>query len=102
MKELDNYIYWTLSEKTFDLYKKSLCLNFVSFCKQLKNKLELGEMSTEYVRIFARMYLELHLIYDLSDDEGLDYVYDYFIKEKFLIFEDAVRHIKKSFKNSYN
>lgn len=44
----------------------------------------------------------LNKIYGLSVDESNQYIADFFLLEKYLVFEKPVRLISEYFKNSFN
>jgi hypothetical protein len=102
MGKLDNYIYYTICEKSYELFEKSNYLTYNSFCNGIKFAIKLNDLSYDENQRIVDILKHVSLIYDLKYSEAGEYIHNYFMEEKFLIFEEPVRLISEYFKNSLN
>jgi hypothetical protein len=102
MNTFDNYIYYSICEKSYELFEKSNYLTYSSFCNGIKNAIELNNFSYDENRRIVDILSYISLIYGLKYSEIGEYIHNYFMGDKFLTFEEPVRLIKEYFKNSFN
>jgi hypothetical protein len=103
MDELRNYIFYSICEKSYELFEKtSNYSTYVNFCTGLKNSIELEKIDYEDSHRIMDIFGYIKKIYGLEYDESGEYVKDFFLKEKYRDFERPVRLIKEYFSNSLN
>jgi hypothetical protein len=103
MDELKNYIFYSICEKSYDLFEKtSYYSTYVNFCAALKNSIELDRIDYEDSNRVVYILDYLKEIYGLEYDESGGYVKDFFLLEKYKDFERPVRLIREYFSNSLN
>lgn len=102
MNNLDNYIYYTICEKSYMLFETSKFNTYRSFCNSLKSAIKLNSFSKRECGWFFELNLYLNLIYGFDKKTSSEYVFKYFYDEKYLIFEESVRLMRIYFKNSFN
>lgn len=103
MNSLDNYIYYSLCEKSYELFKMGNYSTYRNFCKNIKNEIEMNKVSHSTTNfIFWKLGEYLKMIYGFDFNESLGYIIDYFLKEKYKIFEEPMICIASAYKNSFN
>ena len=102
MNKLDNYIFYSICERSFELFKDTKFVTFTIFCDSLKASIELGDLSKKELFIMYEIGNYLEKLYDLDFTEKNSYVADFFLKQKVYQFERSVRMMQEYFRNSFN
>lgn len=102
MNSLKNYIFLSICEKSLELFKDSLSQTYFGFCNTIKSSMELGQLGKYQLFIIYEITDYLRLIYNLTDEECNEYIADFFLVQKFLLFEKPVKLTLEHFKNSFN
>jgi hypothetical protein len=102
MDKLDNYIYYSICEKSYELFEDSNFMSYRMFCNSMKNSIILKDIGKSESNIIGEISRNLQLIYHLDYEESMEYIGEYFLNDKFVIFEEPVRLVKDFFKNSFN
>lgn len=102
MNKLDNYIFYTICEKFYELYKDSNFITFRRFCENFTVSFKLNNFNNKELRMISEIVNHLKLIYNLELDEGIDYISFFLTNEKWVIFDETVIYMNKYFKNSFN
>lgn len=102
MNKLENYIFLSICEKSLDLFKDSYFSTYLGFCNTLRSSMETADLSRGDLYVIYEIDDYLRKIYDLSVEESNQYIADFFLLEKYLVFEKPVRLISEYFKNSFN
>jgi hypothetical protein len=102
MDNLKNYIYYSICEKSYELFEKTNYMTYTAFCNGIKNSILLDEMDYEDSHRIMDIFDYIRKIYGLEYNESGDYIKEYFIEEKFREFERPIRLINEYFKNSLN
>ncbi len=102
MDKLENYIFLSICEKTLELFKDSYFKTYSSFCSTLKSSMEIEDLNRGDLYIIYEIDDYLTKIYDLSVEENNKYIADFFLLEKYLLFENTVRLTLEHFKNSFS
>lgn len=102
MVTLDNYIYNTICEKTLDLYKKTKYISHSAFCYGFKNSLLLEHLDRVESTILFEISKDIELIYGLKRGSSTHYLIEYFLTEKWLIYEESANLVKTQFINSFS
>lgn len=100
MNKLKNFIFFSICEIALVVYKNTNCSTFNGFCLTFKTTLLTENLNSRDLSIFYRMSDYIELIYGISNEESQQYIVDFFILEKYLVFSDSVRLINEHFKNS--
>lgn len=101
---LDNYIYYSICDKSYDIFKRSAYSTYRNFCNNIKHEIESnsGSLHTTTNFIFWQIGEYIKVVYDLDFNQCLDYIFKYFINEKYKTFEEPMVCIKSAYKNSFN
>jgi len=102
MDDLKNYIYYSICEKSYELFEKTNYTTYTAFCNGIKNSILLEDMDYEDSHRIMDIFDYIRKIYGLEYHESGDYIKGYFIDEKFRDFERPIRLINEYFKNSLN
>jgi hypothetical protein len=102
MSKLDNYIYYSICEKSYELFKESNFMSYRMFCFSFKNSILLNDFGSKEFRIIDELYTYLRLIYDLDYNIAYEYIGEYFLDDKCIKFEEPVRLVRDYFKNSFS
>jgi hypothetical protein len=102
MDDLKNYIYYSICEKSYELFEKTNYMTYTAFCNGLKNAILLDELDYDDSHKLMDIFSYVKKIYGLEHNESGDYVRSYFIDEKFREFENPIRLMNEYFKNSLN
>jgi len=102
MTKFDNYIYYSICEKTLELKSKTFYMSYSTFCQGLKSSFLLGVLDKRETSIVSELYEYLRLLYGLNGSIINEYIIRYFIEEKWETFEEPVRLINEYYSNSFN
>ena len=102
INKLENYIFLSICEKSLDLFKDSYFNTYIGFCGTLKAAMETEDLGRGDLYVIYEIDDYLRKIYDLSVEESNQYIADFFLLEKYLVFEKPVRLISEYFNNSFN
>lgn len=102
MNKLENYIFLSICEKSLDLFKGSYFSTYANFCGTLKVSMETEDLSRGDLYVVYEIDDYLRTIYGLSVEESNKYIADFFLTEKYLLFEKPVRLTLEYFKNSFH
>jgi hypothetical protein len=102
MDDLKNYIYYSICEKSYELFEKTNYMTYTAFCNGLKNAILLDDFDYDNSHKLMDIFSYVKKIYGLEHNESSDYVRSYFIDEKFREFENPIRLMNEYFKNSLN
>ena len=102
MNKFDNYIYYTICEKTLELAKRTRYRTHSTFCQGFKNSMLMESFDRREMAILYEIHDHLRVMYGLDGPTTNDYIVVFFIDEKWLIFEESVRLMKEYFPNSFN
>ena len=80
MSKLNNYIYYSICEKSYELFKESNFMSYRMFCFSFKNSILLNDFGSKEFRIIDELYTYLRLIYDLDYNIAYEYIGEYFPK----------------------
>lgn len=97
MNRFDNYVFYAICEKTYEHFSVTKFSNYILYCNYMKNTFLLENFSRK--EMFALSVISKHLnhVYGLNIEEGMEYIIVFFLEDKFLRFEEAVRLMKKHF-----
>lgn len=111
MSELDNYIYYSICEKSYEVFQNNLdvnyphnydiikCSNYRSFCILMQHSMKLKDLSGRETKHISLLKAYLILIYGLTSDESMEYIFNYFMDERYIYLEEPVRLMNIYFKN---
>jgi len=102
MNNLDNYIYYTICEKSYELFEKTKYMNYPSFCNGFKTAMILNDFSKKECSLLFELNIYLNIIYGFDKETSAEYIGKYFIEDKYVTFEEPMRLTKFYFKNSFN
>ena len=89
----DNFVYMTICETSFDLFKKTHFLTYRNYCQTLKLSIRDGKLSKKEMGDINHIADVLDKIYTMDRKSTGMYISDFFEKEKYLKFEKPVRYM---------
>lgn len=102
MVKFENYIFLTICEKSYELFKKTKFMTFIAYCNNFKNCFKLTKFSENELSDINNMVFFIQKIYALKLDESFSYVRNFFIFDKYIIFEESSRLTMEYYNNCYN
>jgi len=103
MNILDNYIYYSVCEKAYELFNENTYYQtFGNFCKSFNTSIMLNNLNKKELEQIYTLCDYLEKIYGLTFEECNLYITDFFLLEKWITFEMSVRMMNAHFKNSFN
>lgn len=102
MDVLKNYIFYSICEKSYELFTESNYVTYVNFCLGLKTSIELENLDSKDSARIIEILDYLKQIYGFEYTESGEYVKSFFVEEKYKDFERNVRLVKEFFINSFN
>lgn len=97
MAVLDNHIYYSICEKTFEEYKKSHFPTYRNFSRDVKSELHSQNYSPSTLLMLTRVVKYIDFIYCLGESKCWDYIIDFYAEEQYAVFEKSVRAMKELF-----
>ena len=101
MNKLTNYIYLSISEKSFEIYEKTRFMSYFTYCENMKNNIKLNCFTKKESAQLFSIFIYLNTIYGLDKQTSFDYILEYFLDEKYRHFEEPVRLMREYFRNSF-
>lgn len=102
MSKFNNYVYLTICEVSYELFKKTFFSTYINYCKKFNLSLEDGKLGTREKSDLIEMFDVLHLIYGFKDDESLKYIQTFFKCDKILDFEKYNVEMRELFPQAFN
>ena len=104
MVKLDNYVFLTICEKSYELFKKSNFMTYAAYCNNIGISFKIGRdhFSRNELSDITDMVLFVNKIYNFSSNESLKYVENFFVLKKHLVFEYISRITLQQYNNCYN
>jgi hypothetical protein len=102
MIKFDNYIFLTICEKSYELFKETKYMTYIAYCNNFKVCFKLGKFSNVESSHISEIINFIKKIYDLDTDEAFKYIKNFFMLDKHLIFEESSRLTMKHYNNCYN
>jgi hypothetical protein len=102
MVNLDNYIYYSICEKSFDFYKYSHFSTYRNFCNIIRLEAKYNSLTNSNIILFNEISKYLYDIYNLDRATSLKYIVDFFDEEKYIVFYEPVKLVASIYKNSFN
>jgi hypothetical protein len=102
MIKLNNYIYYSICEKSLELMNETVYRNYSDFCEYLRNSILLESLGRFDMRIFRGLNQYLKIVYGFDIGVANEYIVDFFINKKWEIFEESVKLMKSAFPNSFH
>ena len=102
MNKLENHIFYTICDKSFQLFKLSNYLSFHSFCNGLNVAMKLHLKERKAQRNITQIVTYVALVYGLEFTETLEYLIDFLDGQKYFEYQESVMLVHEYFKNSFN
>lgn len=97
--KFDNYVYMSICEVTLKTFEETDFTTYAAYCRILSMKIMDRKLSKrDNAHMFA-IYDELTRIYSMDTRTMGRYISDFFMLEKFKIFEKPVRLMDEAFPN---
>lgn len=87
----DNFVYMTICEISFDLFKKSKCMTYQNYCNLLKLSILDGKLSGGETSDIFEIMKVLDKLFSMNDKDTGMYIRNFFTEQKYLKFEYPVR-----------
>lgn len=93
MSKYENHIFLTICEASIELYKKSVFLTYVNYCRNMGSSLRSDLLTKNQNVDIIKIINVLDKIFTLSGEDTGKYIYDYFNldSEKIIEFEKCVK-----------
>ena len=94
MRKFENHVYMDICESSYGIFEKTRYSTYLNFCRIIKIKLEnndIDKVVESQVLFIAKVIGKL---FAFDRQMSVDYIYKFFIQEKYLIFESPVRQMK--------
>lgn len=100
---LDNYIFFTICEKSLEIYKEQRVYNvtYNSFCNIFRCALETQDLTKWQTSFIFKLNIYLNKIYGFDKAKSADYIARFFIDEKYFLFEEPTKFMMYYFRHSY-
>ena len=102
MTKFDNYVFMTICETSFDLFKKSQFSTYVNYCKTLNLSLKSGKLDRKETADIIKISNDLVLIYGFDDETCGRYIAEYFDCDRYADFQKIVIMTREYFSFSFN
>ncbi len=102
MNSLDNYIYYSICEKSIEFAEKSHYMTYRTYCISIRNSMKQQDLSRSEDEMIYGVSDEIRLIYGIGPLESIEYIFNYFLEEKYVDYEEPVKLIRNCFNNSFN
>lgn len=102
MDKLENYIFYSICEKSYELFENTNYSTYRMFCISFKNTIKLNNIDDNDYNIINEIYYYLNIIYNLDYETSVGYIGKYFLEEKYIKFEVPFRLVLEYFRDSYN
>lgn len=99
MNRFRNRIYYSICQKTYELFKNSGYQTFRNYSKSVKNDILTASLSNNTTHLVTTIIIYLKKIYALTDEESLSFIVDYFSTDAYVTFEENVRGMNTLFIN---
>jgi hypothetical protein len=100
--KLDNYIYLTICEESFKLFKKTNFSTYNNYCKTFYLSLSSNDLSSREKSDLISLLNVLDLIYGLDDKDAFKYIMEFLACDKILDFELYVREMYNCYPLAFN
>ena len=88
----DNFVYLTICEASFDLFKESNCMTYQNYCNLFKFSIQDGKLSKKEMSDIAFIIKFVDKVFSMDYETTAMYVKNFFILEKYKKFEMPVRY----------
>lgn len=102
MTKFDNYVFMTICETSFDLFKKSQFSTYVNYCKTLNLSLKSGILDRKETADIIKISSDLVLIYGFDDATCGKYIAEYFDCGRYGEFQKCVMITREFFGFAFN
>lgn len=102
MKKFNNYVFLTICEETFKLFKTTYFSTYRNYCKTLYLSLESNNLTAREKSNIVHLFDSLNLIYGLTDSESLFYIKKYLNCDMLHEFELYIRDMQEFFPEIFN
>jgi len=102
MDKLENYIYYSICEKSYELFEDTNFSTYRMYCYSFRDYINLGIIGENEFETIDVISKHLELIYNIEYKVAVQYIGSYFLDEKYVIFEQPVRLVREYFRNSFN
>lgn len=104
MKGIENYIFMSICETSFDFFGTTKFVTYTSFCKDFAFAMVDGKFSFSQRQLLTKLGSMLEKLYAMNNDEVGYYINAYFTLDvqQLANFQKVVRSMKEFYPMSYN
>ncbi len=102
MQKFDNYVYLSICEITYKIYKSSHFMTYINYCKTLKVSIETNSIDNKETAQIIKVFNYLSKIYGFSDIESLDYLKKFLKLDTLIEFQKCVEAEKNASGNLFD
>lgn len=90
MQKFNNYVFLSLCEITYKLYKKSHYMTYVNYCKTFNVSIKTNNLDKKETEHLIKIFDYIGKIYGFSDAESFDYLVKFFNLDNLIDFQKCV------------
>ena len=102
MNNINNLVYYTICEKSYELFKLTKYQSYYSFCNALNAYIKDNNIKSKEFRVSVEILRYLNTIFGFEYIESWNYLLDYLDNEEYKNFESSVLLMRKYFWKSLN
>lgn len=93
MSKFDNHVYMTICESSYELFEKTRFGTYQNFCWTIKNEIRTSTLTKTSEQRLCYVSMVIEKLFAFDPPTGMQYVIDFFYKEKYAVFEVPVRYM---------
>lgn len=102
MNNLDNYIYLSIAEVTYECFLKTKFMTYTGYCHTLLHSIKSGNFSNKERGDLMKIITYLEKIYGLEKNEINNYILNFFEYGDHAMFGRCVKETLEFFPRSFN
>ncbi len=101
VNKLENYVFYTICERAYILFKKTYYLSFHSFCNGLDVSIKLNRPTRAERNQITQIVTYVSLVYGMDYVETTEYLLDFLERKKYFEYQESVMLVAEYFKNPF-
>ncbi len=97
MTKFDNHVYIIICEVTLSLHKDTFFSSHIGYCMNMSACMKDGNLTKKQKEHICKIADVLDLVFSMNAQTTGAYISDYFLLEKFRVFQQTVLEIKEYF-----
>lgn len=97
MNKFENFIYLSICDITMPMFKKTKFMTYINYCRYMHDSITNNNLSGIERDNFISIVNHLKLLYNLDDNEIMDYIINYFISDRVVEMQKIIMLTKEIF-----